>query len=234
LAISSAGEVTFTVRTETANGKYSPKHVLAIWIEDESGFVLTRKLRADKRKQYLYTWNTKSGGNVLDATTGATLSSHQTHTVVWDCMDKDGKLMPDGEYSVNVEFSEKHDQGPLRKIPFNKGAEQESLTPADDANFKDIELSFVPSATSVEDSYTDAVQIYPNPTSGIVTISLSETEKTSVKIFDISGRTVYSNEFNNTGLYSLDISDLKNGNYIIQVDHERQTFSQKLIKNSLL
>ena len=78
----SEGTMTFTVKTVTADGKYSPRHVLAIWVEDADGFVLSRKLRAEKRKQYLYTWNDKSGGDVTDANTGATLSSHQTHTLV--------------------------------------------------------------------------------------------------------------------------------------------------------
>jgi len=91
------GEMTFTVRTVTVNGNFSPKHVLAIWVEDSDGFVLSRKLRAVKRKQYLYTWNTQSGGNVVDAVTGETLLSHQTHTVTWDCKDANGNLVPDGE-----------------------------------------------------------------------------------------------------------------------------------------
>jgi len=38
------GVMTFTVKTVTANGDFSPKHVLVIWVEDETGFVLTRKL----------------------------------------------------------------------------------------------------------------------------------------------------------------------------------------------
>ncbi len=141
------GEMTFTVRTTTANGNFSPRHVLAIWIEDANGFVITRIRRADKRKQYLYTWNTKSGGNVTDATTGATLSSHQTHSVAWNCKDSDGNLVPDGEYHVYVEFTEEHAQGPMRKVSFTKGSEPVSLTPADDDNFKDLALQFEPAIT---------------------------------------------------------------------------------------
>ena len=51
-----SGEVTFTVRTVTENGTYSPKHVLAIWVEDANGFVKSRLVRANQRKQYLYKW----------------------------------------------------------------------------------------------------------------------------------------------------------------------------------
>ncbi len=138
------GDMTFTVRTVTVNGNFSPKHVLAIWVEDSNGFVLSRKLRAVKRKQYLYTWNTQSGGNMVDAVTGETLKSHQTHTVTWDCKDVNGNLVPDGDYTVFVEYTEAHVQGPLRGIAFTKGAEPVSLTPVEDANFKDLALSFEP------------------------------------------------------------------------------------------
>ncbi len=147
------GEMTFTVRTVTVNGNFSPKHVLAIWVEDSDGFVLSRKLRAVSRKQYLYTWNTQSGGNVVDAVTGETLLSHQTHTVTWDCKDVNGNLVPDGEYTVYVEFTEAHEQGPLRGIVFTKGSEPLSMTPVDDANFKDLTLSFEP-VIAVTAAYT--------------------------------------------------------------------------------
>jgi PKD repeat protein len=138
------GEMTFSVRTVTVNGDFSPRHVLAIWVEDDAGFVKTRKLRGDKRKQYLYTWNSNTGSNVTDATTGATLSSHQAHSVTWDCRDVNGDLVPDGTYKVYVEFTEEHAQGPIYSVSFNKGPEPVSVTPGDETNFKDIELSFEP------------------------------------------------------------------------------------------
>lgn len=151
------GEMTFSVRTVTADGNFSPRHVLAIWVEDQAGFVLTRKLRGDDRKEYLYTWNSNSGGNVVDATTGATLTSHQTHSVTWDCRNLNGELVPDGEYTVIVEFTEEHAQGPLRMVTFAKGSEMISMAPADDANFKDIELLFEPIVTLTA-SYTYSVE----------------------------------------------------------------------------
>lgn len=96
------------------------------------------------RKQYLYTWKVASDYNVVDAITGATLSSHQTHTVTWDCTDLDGHIVPDGEYIVYVEFTEQHAQGPLYSIEFTKGPDAVVLNPPDKTNFKDIALSFTP------------------------------------------------------------------------------------------
>ena len=301
------GEMTFSVSTVTANGNFAPRHVLAIWVEDQSGFVLTRKLSGDRRKEYLYTWNNNSGGNVVDATTGATLTSHQTHTVTWDCGNVNGEIVPDGDYTVIVEFTEEHAQGPLREITFTKGSEMVSLAPADDANFKDIELLFEPiaaltasytysvedlavtftntstgaesyswdfgdgnsstdespvhtfagagiytvvltatagmesatdeqsitvsSPTGLGDSHFDAIQVYPNPTNGIVRIELKEhTGDTSVKIFDLKGSLLYSRDMGNPGLYLINISDYENGTYVMKVDSEHQSYSQIIIK----
>ncbi|MCB0824213.1 MAG: DUF2271 domain-containing protein [Bacteroidales bacterium] len=138
------GEMTFTVRTVTAGGTYSPKHVLAIWVEDADGFVKTRKAMANQRKQYLYTWKAASNYNVVDAITGSTLTSHQTHTVSWDFLDLDGNLVPDGEYTVWVEFTDKHAQGPLYTLTFEKGPDAISLTPADETYFKDLAFDYTP------------------------------------------------------------------------------------------
>ncbi len=138
------GLLTFTIRTVTDNGTFSPKHVLAIWVEDADGFVKTRKAMANQRKQYLYTWKAASNYNVIDAITGVTLTSHQSHTVTWDFTDLSGNIVPDGDYTVWVEFTDKHAQGPLYNLTFTKGPEAQSMTPPDETYFKDIQLDFVP------------------------------------------------------------------------------------------
>lgn len=136
------GEMTFSVRTVTDGGKYSPKHVLALWVEDAKGFVITRKVMANKRKQYLYTWNSSTGSNAVDAITGSTLSSHRTHTVTWNCLDLKGNLVPDGVYTVFVEFTDQHAQGPICSVSFTKGSECVDISPSDKTYFKDISLQF--------------------------------------------------------------------------------------------
>lgn len=151
----SGGEITFTVRTVTQNGNYAPKNVFVIWIEDADGFVKTRKLRGNQRKQYLYTWKDASDYNVVDAITGSTLTSHQTHTVSWDCKDLDGEIVPDGDYVVWAEFTEQHAQGPLYNITFTKGPDAQSFTPADETYFKDIELEFTPFVADFSSDITE-------------------------------------------------------------------------------
>jgi YD repeat-containing protein len=154
----SAGQLTFTVRTVNAGGNYAPKHVFAIWIEDMNGFVKTRKAMANQRKQYLYTWKTASNYNVVDAITGSTLTSHQTHTVTWDCTDLDGNLVPDGDYQIWVEFTSQHAQGPLSTHTFTKGESPQNLTPPDETYFKDIEIIFDPLSANFEGDDTNICQ----------------------------------------------------------------------------
>lgn len=167
------GDMTFTVRTVTANGSYAPKHVLAIWIEDLSGFVKSRKVMAVQRKQYLYTWISSSNFNTVDAITGSTISSHQTHTVNWDCTDLDGNIVPDGDYVVWVEFTDKHAQGPLYSLAFTKGPDPQIFVAPDETYFKDIELTFTPIVSDFSSNITEVCQ------SGTVTFHDESTNASS-------------------------------------------------------
>lgn len=155
----SGGDLTFTVRTVAAPGNYSPKHVLAIWIEDDNGFVKTRKLRGNSKKQYLYTWVAASNYNVVDAITGSTLTSHQTHTVSWDCTDLSGNIVPDGDYTVFTEFTSAHAQGPLTSVTFTKGPDAISLNLPDETYFKDMVLSFTPFTADFSSDVTSICQM---------------------------------------------------------------------------
>lgn len=156
------GEVTFTVKTITDNGNYAPRHVLAIWVEYEGDFVKTRKAMANQRKQYLYTWRAASNYNVVDAITGATLTSHQTHTVSWDCTDLDGEVVPDGQYVIRVEFTEKHGQGPLMTVEFTKGTEAVTISPPDEDHFINMELIYTPDEVATADFSANITETCPD------------------------------------------------------------------------
>ncbi|MBN1340455.1 MAG: DUF2271 domain-containing protein [Bacteroidales bacterium] len=152
------GNVSFTVRTVSEGGNYAPKHVLAIWVEYNAGFVKTRKAMANQRKQYLYTWKAASNYNVVDAITGPTLTSHTTHTVAWDCTDLSGNTVEDGNYTIWVEFTEKHAQGPLYSIGFTKGVAPQTINPPDETYFKDISLEYTPVVSQFAGSPTEICQ----------------------------------------------------------------------------
>lgn len=138
-----AVQITFT--TVTDNGPYSPNHVLSVWVEDSNGnFVKSLKVMGTEKKEYLYSWGKVSGDNTIDAITGATLSFHATDSVVWDCTDLNETIVPNGTYQLKIEFTDKHKQGPLTSIPFNKGMEEVHLSVPEQPYFKNVELDYYP------------------------------------------------------------------------------------------
>lgn len=73
------------------------------------------------------------------------------------------------------------------------------------------------------------VNIYPNPTNGLVSIS---TAFSDVKILNISGQLVKSFTGNYDANATIDINELSSGLYIIQfTDENKNIINQKLIKN---
>jgi hypothetical protein len=138
-----AGQLNFTITTLPNGNSYSPKHVLAIWVETESGtFVKTLKLNAGARKEYLFSWIASSSQNTTDAITGSTLESHITHNVSWNGTNISGTLVNDGNYKIIVEYTSEHAQGPKASFTFNKSNNQVSLQPSNETYFNNISLSF--------------------------------------------------------------------------------------------
>lgn len=179
------GTVDISVTTKPNGKGYSPKHVLAIWIEDNSGaFVKTLKLNADKRKQYLYSWNSASAGNVTDASTGATVGSHTTHTVTWDCKTTGGVVISDGDYSLFVEYTSEHAQGPLTSVVFTKEAETFTIQPPDEAYFIDLNIVFTPESTTGIERYNSPLlfAVYPNPIDDQLFIELNMAPSNTISL----------------------------------------------------
>lgn len=190
-----AGNLDITVTTLSNGAKYSPNHVLAIWMEDDGGnFIKTLKLRGNNRKEYLYSWNAASSGNTTDAVTGSTLGSHQTHNVSWNCTNLSGETVADGTYKVFIEYTSAHAQGPKTSIDITKSAETFSVQPADLSYFTNMDVVFTPESTtgldqqSIDFSFTS----YPVPASDILHIEmeLPENERSSVKVYSADMRLV--------------------------------------------
>lgn len=143
------GTATFTITTIDNYKKYSPDHVMAIWVETGAGnYVKTLQVQAARRKQYLYSWNTKSAGNKVDAISGPTLSDHNSHTVIWNCKDTTGAVVKDGQYQIVIEYTDEHAQGPIQTVTFTKGTEAVKLNPAKQPWFTDMNLIYTPGNTT--------------------------------------------------------------------------------------
>lgn len=147
-ASSSNCSLSVKVTTASAGGKYAPRNVGAIWVADEAGnFVRSLEVWAQRRVSNLSTWNSatsKAGaaGSRVDIVSQATLTSHKAHTATWNCQDFKKLPVPDGTYRVYFEIAD--GSRASRFEAFTKGPAAATLTPADNNNFKALELSFKP------------------------------------------------------------------------------------------
>lgn len=140
-----AGDLTVSFTTVSFGGKYAPSNVVAVWVaDDQDVFVKTLGVFATKRIKYLVTWLKASGGNTVDAVTSATFAAHGPHTVKWDSTGVDGKVVPDGNYRVYIEFTEQNKLGKFTFIPFSKGPTPIDASPPDEPYFKDIHVLYAP------------------------------------------------------------------------------------------
>jgi hypothetical protein len=211
-----------------------------MWVEDGNGKLIKNlELSAAKRKQYLYTWNTKSGGSAVDITTGSTLSSHITHTKNWNCRDKAGVLVPDGTYKIITEFTSEHAQGPLNTVSFTKEGDKIKINPEGSSFFSDIILEFTPSgSTGFEPAFAtgNELVVYPNPVKDLLNISFTVSSPLKIKlslysmnmqlisIIHESTVDVGRNEVN-----WMRPSGLPGGSYILIMQSDRFISSRKMI-----
>jgi flagellar hook assembly protein FlgD len=245
---STDGTVTFTVLTVTNGATYSPKNVLAIWVKDAVGnFVISRKVMAANRKQHLVKWVASSSNNSVNAITGATLPSHQTHTISWDCRDVSGNLVPDGTYEIWVEYTERNSAsggavGPSTKIVFTKGPDVVSLTPPDETYFKNMALSYSPLNVGIgENMGIDiAFSAFPSPFSDRLNVSfeLPKSDFVNVSVYDPGGKRIAElvNEVlpqGNNSFYwegkSENGQSLKPGVYFLRIIYQGKLMIHKVI-----
>ncbi len=189
------GTVTFSVRTVSNGGEYTPEHVLAIWLETSSGtFVRTFKVRAADRIQKLFTWKIASAFNTTDAITGATLTSHTTHSITWNCRNLSNVLVPDGNYRIRVEFTEDDFQGPVANYSFTKNNTSQTINFPDQTYFKDVVLTYN-AITSVEkNDQISGMTVFPNPFYDNINLIAGNdgSREFSLQIFDSNGSLLYS------------------------------------------
>lgn len=72
-------------------------------------------------------------------------------------------------------------------------------------------------ATSIVEGRNKGFKIYPNPSTGILNIDIPVNEKTTIEVFNMLGKMVYSSEFLNSKSIKLDLSNLSNGIYNVQL-----------------
>jgi PKD repeat protein len=74
----------------------------------------------------------------------------------------DGEIVPDGQYVIWVEFTEKHAQGPLTSVEFTKGTEAVTINPPDEDHFINMELVYIPEEVTSADFSASVTETCPD------------------------------------------------------------------------
>jgi hypothetical protein len=144
-------QVQIQVRTVTTDDGYSPRNIGVIWIADADGrWVKTLKRWANRRLSHLVEWRAVTakagaGGDMTDAVSGATLSTHRLHTATWNCTDRLRQPRPLDFYRVVFEMTEtnsdKDDPGELHAVELDLAEPTFDRTYPDAEYFTDIKIS---------------------------------------------------------------------------------------------
>lgn len=132
-------ELEFTTQS-VVQGKYAPRHVVAVWVADgQTNYVKTLLRLGQKRHNKLHTWTQARGGDdKVDGVTGATVAEHQTHRVLWKGDDAEGKPVAAGQYFLVIEFTENNRQGPVAMVPVRMGGAASQVKLENLNGFKEI------------------------------------------------------------------------------------------------
>lgn len=223
-----AGSLSVTTTTSNAGGNYAPRNIVAIWIEDEQGnWVKTLMAYAAARITHLNTWeaSTSAAGstyNTVDAITGATRNSHAVRTCSWNGTDVNGNLVPDGTYRLRMELTDKNGTGNYSSFNFTKGVDPFNITPANVPSFNSISIIWEPNTISVKDVTRKNNNIFPNPSTGKLTINVEKIHE--AKIWDSGGDLILQ-----TKSSDIDLSGYPNGIYLIRIITESGAITRKII-----
>jgi len=73
------------------------------------------------------------------------------------------------------------------------------------------------------------ITVSPNPTQGKFTIKLATGQIDNIKIFNMYGASILTQEYTNTSEVSIDLSNASSSTYIIQIASGENVYSEKII-----
>ncbi|HKL03802.1 MAG TPA: T9SS type A sorting domain-containing protein, partial [Cryomorphaceae bacterium] len=83
-------------------------------------------------------------------------------------------------------------------------------------------------ALSIEESVKTEVSLYPNPSSGNITLE-SQSALQHISVFDAMGRLVFQESVQNKGTYQLNLSHLPKGLYLLQIRGDEFEKTEKVV-----
>lgn len=169
-----------------------------------------------------------------------------------------GTVVADGVYKVTIESTWNHGSGSTttKTFTFTKGPCIDSQTPADDSYFTGVKLDWVPSlvdtcvggplpcpksplitytcslaipdAIKTNLSLSPKVSIFPNPSTGLITVDYLKAN--SITVINTLGITVYDEKLADyaRGSKIVDLSQLSTGIYLVKVSNDKGSYTQKV------
>ncbi|MBG0783340.1 MAG: DUF2271 domain-containing protein [Bacteroidales bacterium] len=223
------GELAVSTVTGSAGGNFSPKNILAIWIEDSNGnFVKTLLAYAQNRRTHLNVWqaSTAAAGtefNVTDAITGATRNSHANRSAMWDARDYTGNVVPDGDYRLWFELTDKNGTGNYGSIVFIKSNEPQVLYPVDLPSFSEINIQWQPeNSVGIHDfgENKDFIAFEQNN----LRLNVTYPKYFEISVFDLRGQLLVASNQNH-----IDLSHLSKGIYVVVLTAEESIYANKIM-----
>lgn len=161
-------------------------------------------------------FNLVSGSDTLCIADNAALGNWFTaapqNTVTYTTSNEVSLVNPFGNSNTSPDFR------PTATSPMVSGA-----------LFTNAKLQPINTASIQEVVAADASSIYPNPASGIVNIKTQLTGDISVAIMDMNGRTILSQNNINTNTFTVDITNLNAGIYLVRVSNQTTASISKLV-----
>jgi MYXO-CTERM domain-containing protein len=144
------GTLTVDFSTQPLGQHWGPANVGAVWIEDAAGaYIKTIERWAAIRARSLYHWSDHaciSKWPEPDAVSSATMPNTQKpHHSTWSGKDLNGKVVPDGKYTLFIEVTETEtNYGPMVTYEFEKGTMAQMLEPPDKPPHTGLKISYAP------------------------------------------------------------------------------------------
>ena len=99
---------------------------------------------------------------------------------------------------------------------------------ASNYNSADTVVMQIGGTSAITQPLSSVANLYPNPTKGIVNIEMKNTATASLKIYDLNGKLQRTQTVN--GYTQMDIRELPNGLYFLQITMDGQVYQTKLMK----
>lgn len=225
-------QLTIKAKTESYGGKYAPSNCVMIWIQKSNNtFIKTIFKAAYRHAQQCKTWDEVSGNKGLtasakdfDGLTKATRSIQEGHTdtitAVWDCTDKDGKRVEDGDYELWIEMTEDHDTSMLNHVTITIGGSSQKVKAPVTNYIPVLEATYGPIVSVKKSISASQNEINLVPESKSLSINLPISGNYSISLFSPSGRVLSTAKGNGTrAILPISHLQLKNGVYLVRISH---------------